>query len=413
MDVFLCSTFADLKTEREAVLAVVDKLQHQYRAMEFFGARSGQPMEECFKEVRSCALLVIVVGHLYGSLVPGLDISYTEAEYQEGHRLAKKCLVYIRDEDAPVPAKYHEKDPLKLERLMKFRGVLSDRHTIMPFSDAADLARKVEIDLEREARKSTLPRPPEATEIADVERMRARDVDFGARVQQQLLPRVTPVAPGFDFAARLDQARGIGGDYYDFFDYGDGRIGTVIADVSGKGLPAALIMTSLQGRVHILADHLYDVSHLMTRLNRSVNKNCPSNRFVTIIFALLNMRNGELVYCNAGHNPPMIARHDGSVERLEGGGPCVGILPDVQYEEQNARLDFGEVLLLYTDGVTECVNAANEEFGEDQLAAVLREYRDRPAEAIMEAIFGALNRWTGGTGFPDDLAAVVIRRLRR
>jgi sigma-B regulation protein RsbU (phosphoserine phosphatase) len=281
----------------------------------------------------------------------------------------------------------------------------------MPFSDAADLARKVEIDLEREARKSTMPTPPETTEIADVERMLARDVNFGARVQQQLLPRVTPVVAGFDFAARLDQARGVGGDYYDFFDYGDGRIGTVIADVSGKGLPAALIMTSLQGRVHILAEHLYDVGQFMTRLNRSVSKNWE-NRFVTMIFALLNLSNGELVYCNAGNNPPMIARHDGSVERLEGGGPIVGILPDVRYQEQNAHLDFGDALLLYTDGVTECDNAASEEFGEDRLAAVLREYRDRAAEAIMEAIFSALNRWTAGAGFSDDTAAVVIRRVR-
>lgn len=413
MDVFLCSTFADLKSEREAVLAVVEKLQHQYRAMEFFGARSGRPMEECLEEVRSCALLVVVLGHLYGSLAPGLDISYTEAEYQEGHRLAKKCLVYIRDEDAPVPGKYHEKDPLKLDRLVKFQRVLSDRHTIMPFSDAADLARKVEIDLEREARKSTMPTPPEAIEIADVERMLARDVNFGASVQQQLLPRVVPVVGGFDFAARLDQARGVGGDYYDFFDYGDGRMGIVIADVAGKGLPAALIMTGLQGRVHILAEHLYGVDQLMTRLNRSVSKNIPENRFVTMIFALLNLHNGELVYCNAGHNPPMIARHDGSVERLEGGGYCVGILADSRYQEQNARLDVGDALLLYTDGVTECQSAASEDFGEDRLAAVLREYRDRPAEAIMEAVFSAISGWAAGAGFSDDTAAVVIRRVRR
>jgi hypothetical protein len=169
MNVFLCSTFADLKAEREAVIAVVQRLQHQYQAMEFFGARPGRPIDTCLDEVRSSAVVVVVLGFLYGSLSPGLDISYTEAEYQESYRLAKKCLVYMRDEDALVPARYHEKDPLKLERFLKFKKTLSDRHTFVPFGDAADLARKVESDLAREAQYATLSTPPEATGLDSAE----------------------------------------------------------------------------------------------------------------------------------------------------------------------------------------------------------------------------------------------------
>jgi serine phosphatase RsbU (regulator of sigma subunit) len=413
MNVFLCSTFADLKAEREAVLSVVSQLQHQYQAMEFFGARPGRPLDTYLDEVRSCAIVVMVLSHLYGSLAPGLDISYTEAEYQEGYRHGKKCFVYIRDEDAPVPGRYHEKDPLKLERLTKLRTVLAERHTIVLFGDAADLARKVESDLAREVEKTTRPAAPEAAELGTFGEMFARELRVAADLQQQLLPKAAPAIAGFDIAARLDQARSVGGDYYDFFDYGDGRLGITIADVSGKGLPAGLMITSLQGRIHILAEHRYGPGQLVSWLNSSVAKNCPMHRFVTSFFALVNNRDGDLVYCNAGHNPPMVARRDGVVEHLPFGGPVLGIRQDVRYQEHKSHLEFGDALLLYTDGVTECPKAISEEaFGEDRLAAVLRDYRDRPAEITIKAIFSAIDHWASGAPFADDTAAVVIRRLR-
>jgi sigma-B regulation protein RsbU (phosphoserine phosphatase) len=211
-------------------------------------------------------------------------------------------------------------------------------------------------------------------------------------------------------AVRLIQARYVGGDYYDFFDYGDGRIGIVIADASGKGLPSALIMTGLQGRVHILAEHLYGVSKLVTLLNDSTVKHSPAERYATLFFAVLNISNGELVYCNAGLNPPMIARHDGSVEGLSGGGGVVGLFVGMKYEEYRTHLDPGDSLLLCSDGITDCMNAEGEDFGEDRLAAVLRKYRDLPARAIIEALFSALNEWDQGAEFADDVTAVVVRR---
>ena len=147
--VFLSSTKYDLEDEREAVLEVIRKLNLQHDCMEYFGARHDQPLDVCLKEVRESDILVIIIGHLYGSLVPGRDISYTEAEYQEGYRLGKPCLVYFRDENVPILPRFIESDPKKIELLKKFKEELRFRHTIMNFKSPTDLSASVSSDLIR------------------------------------------------------------------------------------------------------------------------------------------------------------------------------------------------------------------------------------------------------------------------
>jgi hypothetical protein len=149
--VFLCSTQSDLVAERESILDAIRKVQLQHKSMEFFGARSNQPIETCLEEVRQSDILVVVVGHRYGTFVPGQNVSYSEAEYQEGHRLGKPCLVYIRSDDVPVLPKHIERDPKGIQALEKFKAVLKERHTIAPFCEAADLAVTVAADLSRTA----------------------------------------------------------------------------------------------------------------------------------------------------------------------------------------------------------------------------------------------------------------------
>ena len=146
---FLCSTYADLSEEREQILRAIRKLQLQHDSMEFFGARSNQAIETCLEEVRRSDLLVVVVGHRYGSLVPGREQSFSEAEYAEGHRLGKPCLVYIRSDEAPVLPKFVERNPDNLRRLERWKSVLSERHTVAQFSDAHDLALQVSADIAR------------------------------------------------------------------------------------------------------------------------------------------------------------------------------------------------------------------------------------------------------------------------
>lgn len=149
LTVFICSTFSDLSAEREAVLEAVRKLQLRHDSMEFFGARPSLPIETCLEEVRRSNILVVIVGHKYGSLVPDKIISFSEAEYSEGYRLGKPCLVYLRNEDVPILPKHMERDPQKLLALESFKGRLKERHTVATFSDAHDLAVSVAADLSR------------------------------------------------------------------------------------------------------------------------------------------------------------------------------------------------------------------------------------------------------------------------
>ena len=150
--VFLCSTVLDLSDERERVLDAIRRLQFQHHSMEFFGARTDQPIETCFAEIHESDVLLVIVGLRYGNLVPGLGISFSEAEYQEGHRLGKPCLVYIRDENVPILPKYIERDPQKMVLLDNWKRTLCERHTVPTFQDGERLSVQVTADLSRVAR---------------------------------------------------------------------------------------------------------------------------------------------------------------------------------------------------------------------------------------------------------------------
>jgi hypothetical protein len=166
--VFVCSTYSDLAAERSSVLDGIRRLQLRHDSMEFFGARTEAPIETCLEEVRRSDVIVVIVGLRYGSLVPGTDVSFSEAEYNEAHHLRKPCLVYVRDEDVPILPRHFESNPTNLERLRTFKARLRDRHTIASFQSASDLAVRVVADLSRtieaieEAAAAEKARPEEA-----------------------------------------------------------------------------------------------------------------------------------------------------------------------------------------------------------------------------------------------------------
>lgn len=151
--VFICSTYRDLSGEREGVMEAIRRLQHQHDSMEYFGARPNLPIETCLDQVRRSDVMVVIVGHLYGSIVPEIGVSYTEAEYTEGVRLGMPCLVYIRDEDVPIPPKHMEQDPEKIILLKKFKETLKKNHTIATFNNTQDLSIAVTADLARVAQE--------------------------------------------------------------------------------------------------------------------------------------------------------------------------------------------------------------------------------------------------------------------
>jgi sigma-B regulation protein RsbU (phosphoserine phosphatase) len=214
-----------------------------------------------------------------------------------------------------------------------------------------------------------------------------------------------------DVAGFNAPCRTVGGDYYDYFVYGDGRAGLALGDVSGKGMPASLMMMALHARVQVLAEDPGDLAALMTRLNKATCVNCPSNRFITFFFCVLDGASGEMTYANAGHNPPVLMRASGEAEMVEGGGPVLGLLPMAPYREMRARLEPGDILAVYSDGVTEANNTADEEFGEERLIEALRRSRGEPAEAIVQAVRTALAAFTAKAPQADDITLVIAKRM--
>jgi serine phosphatase RsbU (regulator of sigma subunit) len=238
----------------------------------------------------------------------------------------------------------------------------------------------------------------------------ARELERAAEIQRRLLPSKAPEITGFDLAGYNAPCRTVGGDYYDFLAYPDGRVALLIGDVSGKGLGAALLMSSLQARVHVLFEDPELLTASMRRLNRSVAANCPGNCFITLFAALLDPASGDLLYCNAGHNAPLLLRTNGEVEPLGATGLPLGIRRDAIYEEESCRLEKGDVLVLFSDGVTEaCPPEVDEEFGEQRLVAVVQGKRNNPAASVIEAINAELLSFTRGTPAADDITLVLAR----
>jgi sigma-B regulation protein RsbU (phosphoserine phosphatase) len=249
-------------------------------------------------------------------------------------------------------------------------------------------------------------------EIEHQERIMKRDLQQAADIQRGFLPAVAPQLPGLDLTGYNAPCRTVGGDYYDFFPYPNGRVAMVLGDVSGKGMPASLLMMSLQARVQVLIEEPEELGAVMTRLNRLTATNCPANRFITFFMCLLDGGTGDLVYCSAGHNPPLLVRANGKVEWLEFGNMPLGIIPTTRYEEARERLSPGDVLVIYSDGVTDATNPhEDEEFGEQRLVSVVSEHRSETSRSILEAVNAAIAQWAAGTPLPDDLTLMVARRV--
>jgi sigma-B regulation protein RsbU (phosphoserine phosphatase) len=249
------------------------------------------------------------------------------------------------------------------------------------------------------------------SEVEEMERRMKRELDQAAEIQRSFLPNSAPKVAGADLAGYNAPCRTVGGDYFDFFTYPNGRVAMVLGDVSGKGMPASLMMMGLQARVQVLADEPSDLAAVINRLNKITCQNCPSNRFITFFFCVLDPTTGELAYCNAGHNPPVIMRANGTAEYLDGGGPVLGILSIARYSEYRAKLECGDVLAIYSDGVTEASNAKEEEFGDACFTEVLKSNREKSAAEIVAAVNLELTNFTAGSPPADDITLIVARRL--
>jgi len=252
-----------------------------------------------------------------------------------------------------------------------------------------------------------------AAEAAQRERVN-REIEIAREVQERLFPQQMPSLPGATLAGHCRPAQGVGGDYYDVFDLGEGRTGLAIGDVSGKGISAALLMASLRASLRgVTLDNPRDFANLMDKVNRLVFEASASNRYATFFFAAFDPATRKLDCVNAGHNPPILLRTgpNGQTEtlRLEADGPVVGLLPIAPYTEQSMTLIPGDLLLLYTDGISEAMTHDDEEWGEDRLIAAAEKVRDKPAGEILRSIFNDADRFTAGAPQHDDMTMLVLK----
>jgi sigma-B regulation protein RsbU (phosphoserine phosphatase) len=216
-----------------------------------------------------------------------------------------------------------------------------------------------------------------------------------------------PCLAGYELSGAWQPAHVIGGDYYDALPLSDEHIGLCIADVSGKGVPAALLMSNMQAAVKAVAGRDVSPRALCEHINRIMYRNMNVEKFITFFYGLLDTNNRRLAYTNAGHNLPLLVRHDGSHHWLHGGGTVLGVFEDWVYEEHEITLTPGDRVVLFTDGVTEARNADGEEFGEDRLARVVMDHRTLSADALHQKVLETVNNF--GTGeISDDVTLMVL-----
>jgi len=231
-----------------------------------------------------------------------------------------------------------------------------------------------------------------------------------AKIQEQLLPAEPLVGGGCEIAGRNIPCLGVGGDYFDYLTGEDGRITLALGDVSGKGMSAALLMASLHANVHACAGTGCDLPQMSVTLNRAMHRSTQGRRFVTLFLARFDPDSGRLRYVNAGHNYPLLLRAAGEVEELSTGGLMLGAFPEAEYEMKETELSSGDVLLVYSDGVTEAEAGTEEFYEEERLLAFLREHRDLAPEALAEAIIDEIRRFSAPEAPGDDVTVLVLHK---
>ena len=238
-----------------------------------------------------------------------------------------------------------------------------------------------------------------------------RELQVASEIQQRFQPASAPQVPGYELQGISFPCYEIGGDYYDFIHKRNGNLVVALGDVSGKGTAAALLMSSLHAAVHAQFDTHGSLAETISSINRYLVESIPANRFVTLFYADLNPETGELAFLNAGHNPPLIVHASGTMEQLAAGGLPLGIMADADFREGRTTLNPGDVLVIYSDGVSEAVSPTGEEFGPTRLYEAVARNLDASAAGIRDRIESALTKFAQGTPAGDDITMVIVKRL--
>jgi sigma-B regulation protein RsbU (phosphoserine phosphatase) len=237
-----------------------------------------------------------------------------------------------------------------------------------------------------------------------------RELSLAVQIQKNFLPRTDPDFAPYEISGSAQACRRVGGDYYDYIGIDRDRLAIVIADVSGVGVSASLLMASLRGALHERFPGSFDLGALASNLNDFVYKSSDSHLFISFFLAIIDRRTDEVAFVNAGHNPPLLLPGRGAARWLESTGLCLGMFPDQAYAAGTLRLGAGDLLGLYTDGIVESRSGENVEYGEHRLADKLRELRALPARVVRDKIFEDVFAFSGCTEAGDDMTLVVVKR---
>jgi serine phosphatase RsbU (regulator of sigma subunit) len=234
------------------------------------------------------------------------------------------------------------------------------------------------------------------------------EMEIAREVQRRLFPQSVPAVPNAEFAARCIQARSVGGDYYDFLPLGPGRVGLVIADISGKGVHAALRMANLQAHLRSQAGVApEDPLRVLRQVNRMLCESTDAGHFATLFLGVYADASRRLTYINCGHNPPLCLRADGTIEMLEATATVIGAFENWECSLGRTQMAPGDVLVAYSDGITEAINDSGQ-FGEDRLVAAVREHAHESPDRILSGILDRVREFSDGAQ-SDDLTLVVTR----
>jgi serine phosphatase RsbU (regulator of sigma subunit) len=246
-------------------------------------------------------------------------------------------------------------------------------------------------------------------EKREAARSAAQELGIAKEVQARLFPQILPPVKTLEYAGTCIQARQVGGDYFDFLDFGQGRFGLVTGDVAGKGIAAALLMANLQANLQIQCElPLGQPRELLRSVNRVFHKNTIESAYATLFFAEYDDQQRRLRYANCGHLPPLLLRSDDTLDRLESTGTVLGLFRDWDCLVEELTLRAGDILAIYTDGITEAFNDAGEEFGEARLIDSLRRHRDLPAPGIISAVVDEVRRFSPNEQ-QDDITLTIAK----
>ena len=242
------------------------------------------------------------------------------------------------------------------------------------------------------------------------------DLAIASEIQQAILPRVFPPFPDLtdqlDIAASMTPAKDVGGDFYDFFRIDDDHVGFIIADVSGKGVPAAIFMAVSRTLIRATGIRGGSPAECISYSNRLLAAESVDCMFVTVFYGIYHVKTGEMVYCNAGHNPPYLLKKSGKVEELPmSKNPMVGAIDGISYQEEHLVLEQGDALVMFTDGVNEAMNTSFEEFGDERLVNTLEGVTKLSCQEINDAVKAEVATFTSGAEQSDDITLLTIKRL--